>query len=213
MKLQLALDAIGRREARELVEKVHGSIDILEFGTPFLLGNSLFVVGEAKDAFPGLEILADIKIMDGGDYMASLAFDAGADYVTVLGVARDETIAGAVRAAERTGKRVLADLLATADPAGRAVELEALGVYGVCVHTGFEPGAGRDQLQMLESVSGAITRAAVSVAGGISPSTVPAILAFNPEIVVVGGSITSSSDPVGAVAEIRALAENERAVP
>ena len=44
---------------------------------------------------------ADLKIMDAGEHEANLAFNAGADIVTVLGVAHDETIRGVVRAARR----------------------------------------------------------------------------------------------------------------
>ena len=39
--------------------------------------------------------------MDAGEHEANLAFNAGADIVTVLGVAHDETIRGVVRAARR----------------------------------------------------------------------------------------------------------------
>ena len=41
-----------------------------------------------------LEVLCDAKIMDAGAYEAQLAYDAGADYVTVLGITDDLTIKG-----------------------------------------------------------------------------------------------------------------------
>ena len=42
-------------------------------------------VRRIKERFPCLEVLCDTKIMDAGAYEARLAFEAGADYVTVLG--------------------------------------------------------------------------------------------------------------------------------
>lgn len=207
MKVQLALDAIELSHARHLLEQVHDQIDILEFGTPFLLRYGLNTVSDFRQTFPELDLLADIKIMDGGEYMANLAFGAGADYVTVLAAARDETVAGAVRAARAAGATVFADLIATPDPAARARQVEALGVDGVCVHSGFEPGAGADQLAMLESVRAVVGRAQVSVAGGISASSLPSILAFQPDIVIVGGSLTTSDNPRGALEEMRSIAD------
>jgi hypothetical protein len=40
------------------------------------------------------------------------------------------------------------------------------------------------------------------VAGGITPTTVGTIAAFDPAIVVVGAAITSASDPVAASADM-----------
>jgi 3-hexulose-6-phosphate synthase len=76
-------------------------------------------------------VLADLKIMDAGEHEAELAFSAGADIVTVLGVAHDETIQGVVRAARRAGggtKEVMVDLINTVDPAARAAQVAELGV-------------------------------------------------------------------------------------
>lgn len=39
-----------------------------------------------RQHFPEKEILSDEKIMDGGYFESKLAFDAGANYVTALGV-------------------------------------------------------------------------------------------------------------------------------
>ena len=68
--------------------------------------------------------------MDAGEHEANLAFEAGADIVTVLGVAHDETIHGVVRAARRAGgtKEVMVDLINTPNPAARAKEVAELGV-------------------------------------------------------------------------------------
>lgn len=77
-----------------------------------------------------MAVLADLKIMDAGEHEANLAFAAGADIVTVLGVAHDETIQGVVQAARRFGggKEVMVDLINTNNPAARAKEVAKLGV-------------------------------------------------------------------------------------
>jgi len=58
----------------------------------------------------------------------------------VLALADDKTIQGVLEAAEEYGGQVMADLINTPDPAGRARELQTLGVPIVCVHTARQPG-------------------------------------------------------------------------
>ena len=89
MKLQLALDTLSLKQCLDLVEKVKDTVDIVEIGTPVLLEYGLWAVREMKGRFPDLEVLADAKIMDAGEYEASQCFEAGADYVTVLGASHD----------------------------------------------------------------------------------------------------------------------------
>ena len=86
MKLQLALDDITLAAALALVEDVRTYVDIIEVGTPFLYAEGLGAVRELRRRFPEKEILADMKIMDAGEHETRLALQAGADYVTVLGV-------------------------------------------------------------------------------------------------------------------------------
>lgn len=64
-------------------------------------------------------MLADLKIMDAGEHEASLAFAAGADIVTVLGLSADSTVSGAVAAARAAGggRLVMADMIGGAEGA------------------------------------------------------------------------------------------------
>ena len=61
------------------------AVDIVEIGTPLLIAEGLGAVRAVCSAHPGMIVLADTKIMDAGGYEARLAFEAGADIVTVLG--------------------------------------------------------------------------------------------------------------------------------
>lgn len=105
MKLQLALDTLSLEESISLVKEVEQYIDIIEIGTPFLLEEGMNAVRIMKKEFPSLEILADTKIMDAGELEADLAFKAGADYITVLGVTDSLTIIACVECAARYGKK------------------------------------------------------------------------------------------------------------
>ena len=94
MKLQIALDDITREAAKVLLEKIQEDVDIIEIGTPFAYYNDISVIQEFKNLYPKAKILADYKILDGGEFMSALAFRAGADIVTVSVSANNETIAG-----------------------------------------------------------------------------------------------------------------------
>lgn len=105
MKLQAALDTLTLDECLELLEETKGYIDIAEVGTPFIIEEGMVPVRAIKENFDNIEVLADAKIMDAGEFEADKCFEAGADIVTVLGVSNDETIEGCVRSAKKYGKR------------------------------------------------------------------------------------------------------------
>ena len=147
MKLQLALDDIPLAAVLALVEHVRAYIDIIEVGTPFLYAEGLAAVRELRRRFPEKEILADLKIMDAGEYETRQALAAGADYVTVLGVTDILTVKGCLAVAAEFGKTIVVDMICEPDLAVRIKQLEAVGVRALAVHTGVDQqAAGRTPL-------------------------------------------------------------------
>ncbi|MCH4014763.1 MAG: 3-hexulose-6-phosphate synthase [Solobacterium sp.] len=199
MKLQIALDDISLEDALRLVESIRKDIDIIEVGTPMAIQYGMEAVRRMKQAFPEKEVLADLKIMDAGEYEASEAFEAGADYVTVLGITDQRTIAGCVRASEKYHGRIVADMICVPDLAERVKVCETLGVQGVAVHVGVDQqAAGRTPLDDLKVMKAAASKAEISVAGGIHPDTIDAYTALHPFIIIVGGGILHAQDPAEA---------------
>jgi len=147
--------------------------------------------------------------MDAGRLEAQIAFDAGAHIVTVLGVANDATIVGAVEHATLRGRRVMADLIAAHNVAERAAEVAALGVDYLCVHTAYDvQREGVDPLHEVRRVQPVIGSEALAVAGGVQPDTVTELLPFQPAIVVVGGFIATHESPHQAAQAIRSRMNN-----
>jgi len=138
MKLQLSLDLVTLPEAIQVLNQVADLIDIAEIGTPFIIRDGVRSIRELRRAFPTLALLADLKIMDAGEHEAALAFEAGADIVTVLGVAHDATSRGALTAASHYGRQVMVDMIGVRNLAERAAEIDCLGAHYVCVHTAFD---------------------------------------------------------------------------
>ena len=206
MKLQLALDLVNIAQALELIKEVEGHIDIVEIGTPVINKEGLKAVEAVKAAFPNLEVLADVKIMDAAGYEVSNAAAAGADIVTILAQAEDSSIKGAVEAAKTLGKKILVDMIAVKDIKTRAAELDKLGVDYICVHTGYDLQAeGKDSFEDLRTIKNVVKNAKTAIAGGIKFETLPEVIKAQPDLIIVGGGITSKEDKKAESAKIQKL--------
>jgi 3-hexulose-6-phosphate synthase len=206
MKLQLALDLVNIPEGIELVKEVQEHVDIVEIGTPIVINEGLHAVKAMKDAFPSLEVLADLKVMDAGGYEVMKASEAGADYITILGVSEDATIRGAVEEAKKQQKKILVDMIGVKDLEIRAKEVDALGVDYICVHTGYDLQAvGQNSFEDLRTIKRVVKNAKTAVAGGIKLNTLPEVVKAEPDIVIVGGGITGESDKQSVAREMKKI--------
>ncbi len=204
-KLQIALDDVTLTETMTLLEKVKDVIDIIEVGTPFMMQYGMEAVKTIKAAYPSLEVLCDAKIMDGGALEADITFQAGADYVTVLGVTDDLTIQDCVKSAKQAGRKVVVDMICVSDLRKRVETMEALGVDVIAIHTGLDQQAvGRTPLDDLKETRQYVKHTALAVAGGINLDTIEEYMKYEPEIIIVGGGIVRADDPVAAATALAA---------
>jgi len=199
--LQVAVDTVDLDAARALIGAVYRYADIIEIGTPLILEEGLRVVEMVKAGWPDTACLADMKIMDGGFIEASSGFRRGADYVTVLALAEDKTILGALEAAASFGGRVMVDLIRVPSPAERARELRALGVDLICLHTAFDAQGDVDPLVHLRAVREAF-EGHIAIAGGLGLDNVEQAVQSGADVVVVGGAIGRHPEPGSAAAAI-----------
>ncbi|AEI46370.1 3-hexulose-6-phosphate synthase [Paenibacillus mucilaginosus] len=206
MKLQLALDLVDIPEAKKVVQEVEAYIDIVEIGTPVVINEGLRAVKEIKEAFPHLQVLADLKVMDAAGYEVMKASEAGADIVTILGAAEDATIRGGVEEARRLGKKILVDMISVKNLEERAKEVDAMGVDYICVHTGYDlQAAGKNSFEDFRTIKRVVKNAKTAVAGGIKLATLPEVVAAGPDLVIVGGGITGEADKKAAAAQMQQL--------
>jgi 3-hexulose-6-phosphate synthase len=210
MKLQIAIDSVRVETALKMVEEIHDIIDIVEVGTPMIMREGMLPVRMIKEKYPGLVVLADTKIVDGGDIESEDAFEAGADIVTVLAVSADATIRAVVNTARKHGKKAMADMISVEDVAKRAVELDQLDLDYICLHTAVDvQNTGKTPLDELIRVMTVLKTAKAAVAGGINMKTIYATIKIGPEIVVVGGALTKAPDLRAAVIEMQKVIQGK----
>lgn len=204
MKLQLALDEMKLEQALEFADKVIDYVDIIEIGTPFVIDSGMEAVRRFKEKYPEKDILSDEKIMDGGYYESQLGFEAGAEYVTVLGVSDNLTIQNCMKAAKDFGKQVVVDMLCIDNLAEKVEEFETMDVDVIAVHTGADQQEeGRTPLGDLKIMREAAKKCKIAVAGGINSETIEEYASLRPDIIIVGSGICRSENPLDEIKRIK----------
>lgn len=201
--LQVALDFINLSQAlRAAREAVAGGATWVEAGTPLIKSEGMAAVRALRREFHDLTVVADLKIMDAGRTEVEMAAKAGANVVTVLGAASDETIAECVEAGRNYDALVQVDLIGCPSPVERARRAEELGAGIIGVHTAIdEQMVGADPLDTLRAVREAVS-CRIAVAGGINSETAPEAVRAGADIVIVGGAIIKAPDATEAARTI-----------
>lgn len=202
-KLQVAIDLLTTEEALELAAKVSPYVDIIELGTPLIKAEGLKVITAMKSAHPDKLVFADLKTADTGALEAEMAFNAGADLVTVMGAVDDSTIKGAIEAAKKAGKKVVVDTIGVKDRVQRAKEVTAFGVAFVELHAGLDEQAQPGyNVQKLIS-EGREAEVPFSIAGGVNLDTIKDVVAAGAAVAVAGGAIYGAKDPAAAAKALK----------
>jgi len=135
--VQVALDFTNIDDALRVAEMaVRAGVGWLEAGTPLITFAGTSAISALSKAFPEMPILADYKTMDGARKYVLETSARGGHLSTVCAVAADATIRATVAAGRESGIAIVCDLYAAQDVAGRAAEVEAMGVDSVYVHWG-----------------------------------------------------------------------------
>ncbi len=211
--LQVALDFENlSRAVTAAKEAVEGGADWVEAGTPLIKSEGLDAVRELKKSFPDKRIVADMKVMDTGAFEVEIAAKAGADLVTILGAADDDTIADGVRGGELYGAEIVVDLLGVADPIARAKRAAELGAAAVCWHVGIDMQMQAKTPFALLAELAKDSPIPVAVAGGLNSESVAGAVKAGAQILIVGGAITKSPHIAEATRQIHEAIATQRAV-
>lgn len=203
--LQVALDLMQLNRAVAIArEAVEGGADWIEAGTPLIKSEGAEAVRALRREFPSLKIIADTKTMDTGSFEVEIMAKAGADIVTVLGLADDATIEEAVMAGRKYGAEVMVDLINVPDRVARAKRVQELGASYVCMHMGIDTQMRGEEppVDILRRIVSEVS-IPVAVAGGITAENAGEYVEAGASDVIVGGAIIKTSDIPAAARDIR----------
>lgn len=203
--LQVALDFMQLQRSIGIAEEaVAGGVDWIEVGTPLIKSEGTNAIRTFRKMYPGKKIIADTKTMDTGGFEVEIAAKAGADIITVLGLADDSTISEAVMVARKYGAEVEIDMINVPDKVKRSVEVEKLGVSYICLHMGIDQQMKGEEppLDVLRKVVEQ-TDIPVAVAGGITAENAGDYVKAGASIIIVGGGITKNNDIVASAKALK----------
>jgi 3-hexulose-6-phosphate synthase len=207
MKIQLSLDFIELEDAFSLSDRISHMIDIIEFGTPFLINYGAPVMRLFRDKYENI-LLADSKIIDGGYKESLKLFDYGADIVTALSHSSYKTLEGVSNASKEKNKGFMIDFIQDEITEEKIKEFERLNPEYFCVHSSNDLKNTRNPYNDLKKIKKVNTLVKIAVAGGLNLVNLPNIIELVPDLLIIGGTITSSNDPADVINKIKGLIED-----
>lgn len=207
IRIQLALDMLDRGRAIEVAKLCAPYVDIIEAGTPLIKSVGIGIVKILKQTHNTHLVVADLKSSDVGAYEAEMAFSAGADIITTLGVTTTATIIEVQREADKWNRQALVDMTGVKDPVERALELKDYGINMVLYHRSIDEEVTQGAVWNDEACRTVMELTNlgmdVLVAGGINLNTLPLLCKIKLYGIIIGRSITAHEDPAFAAREFK----------
>jgi 3-hexulose-6-phosphate synthase len=197
--IQVAMDYIQTRDAVEMARVVAPVVEAIEIGTPLCKAEGMHAVRAVREICPDHILMADMKTPDVGGLEAKIAFDAGANWMTVLGAAPTDTLRLAMEeAAARPGHEILVELTGIQNILARARTWREMGVERMVYHRGWDEGntsrtwdrSDRETLEALAEMGFKL-----SVAGGLDLATLDFFADLPIAVFIIGRAIRETPDP------------------
>lgn len=204
--LQIALDTYDLPSALGPLQKAHQHIDVIEVGTILCLAEGMHAVRIIRSLYPDKTILADVRIAEAGSIISKMAFEAGADWVSVVSGAAPDTAEVVLKEARARGKDVQIELSDgwTWDMARKWANL---GIQQVIIHRSRDAEA-KGNLSWSQEDFDTIDRLhqmgfKVTVTGGVGPADIPMFAGVPVYIFIAGRAIVKAADPAAAAQEFQ----------
>src|SRR5512147_551748 len=209
--LQIAMDYTSLPKALAMATLVAPEVDIIEIGTPLCKAAGLEAIRAMREICPDKLILADFKTPDVGGLEATMAFDAGADMLTVIGGAALPTVEQALAVARKRGKDMLMELTGVRDILARATEWRRIGVDRIVYHREWDAqSAGREWTEEDKDIIRKLIDMGykVTITGGMTIDLLPFFADLPVSVLICGRGIREAPDPRAAARQMRlALAD------
>jgi 3-dehydro-L-gulonate-6-phosphate decarboxylase len=209
-KLQIALDTYDLPSALSPLQKAAAHIDVIECGTILCLAEGMHAVRVIRSLFPDKLILADVRIVEAGSLISKMAFDAGADWVSVVSGATLNTIEAVIKEARKRNGDVQIELI-DGWTWEQAQQWRALGIQQVITHRSRD-GEAKGELTWSQRDFDEICRLTdlgfkVTVTGGVKPADVPLFAGVPVYVFIAGRGIYAAIDPAAAAQQFKTAIE------
>lgn len=201
--LQIALNST-LEDAQNIIRQLPVSEKIIiEAGTPLIKIYGMEAVRKIRSWSPSSYIVADIKTSDMGEKEVELAYQAGANGVTCLGVAPVETIDDFIATCRKFKIDSMIDMMNMQSPLTILKKLKKLPDV-VILHRGVdETELSKEKMipfYQIKQIKGAYSLK-VAIAGGDNIKEVQSAIFNDADIVVVWKSFMQSNDDIGKMAQ------------
>lgn len=204
MEIQVALDRIPLDRAVQIGLAVAPYVDWVEVGTSLIKQYGLAGLQSLVKAVDPTPVLADLKTVDDVRFEFALVFDAGARSATVLGLAPQVTLDAAVQVCQTRGRELVVDLMGLAeDEVERTV---ARLPHSVVLAPHVSKDAQGGQRRPTDLLGPWANGRRLALAGGLTAADLPGLREWPELRVIVGSAVTTTTDPVDAVLELRRAA-------
>ena len=197
-KLQLALDTLDLPSALGPLQKASQYLDVIEIGTILCLAEGMRAVRIIRSLFPEKILLADVRIAEAGGLISKMAFDAGANWVSVVSGATMTTVEVVAREAQKNKGDVQIELI-DGWTMEQAREWRNLGIEQIITHRSRDSEAKGDltwserdfnEIRMLAEMGFKVT-----VTGGVGLSDIPLFAGVPVYVFIVGRGIYKADHP------------------
>jgi 3-dehydro-L-gulonate-6-phosphate decarboxylase len=209
--LQIAMDYTSLSKALVMAALVASEVDIIEIGTPLCKAAGVEAIRAMREVCPDKLILADFKTPDVGGLEASMAFDAGADMLTVIGGAALPTVEQALAVTRERGKEMLMELTGVRDILARATEWRRIGVDRIVYHREWDAqSAGREWTEDDKDIMRKLIDMGykVTVTGGMTLDLLPFFADLPVSVLICGRGIREAPDPRATARQMRLALSN-----
>lgn len=193
--LQIALDATDLATAVAIASRVEGFVDVIEVGTILAFAEGMNAVRTLRQQHPNHILVCDMKTTDGGAILARMAFEAGANWITVSAAAHPATIAACKQIADEFDGEIQIELYGhwTLDDARSWV---AMGIKQAIYHRSRDAElAGvnwsQDDLSQMRALSE--LGIDISVTGGIVPEDICLFAGISARTFIAGRALATET--------------------
>lgn len=195
--LQVALDNFNMADALASAKLLYKEVDVIEVGTLLNLSVGKEAIKIMSTLYENNIICADLKITDAGGELSGMAFDQGADWVTIMCSSENATKAKAVEVAKKFKKEMQVELFGNWTYQEAQTWLD-LGIKQVIYHQSRDAlnGGASWGYSNMESVKKLADMGfEVSVTGGLTCNVISLFKGINIKAFIVGRNLRQAKNP------------------